>query len=402
MSAPFLSKGDNLHRARLSSALFLFLAAFLPAVLPFVRRAAPVFLVFAALLIVIHIVRHGIWREVSARLAPFPVLVGTSFLIWAALTCLWAPVAMRSWQSVGSGVLIFISGLCLFIIPSERSRRADVFSVLAISFAALVVLIDLKTGGALLHFIHSRPEPYRYNMVLVSLVALSFGLFHQGPTLAQPLKYVAVLLLTGAVFVGESETAKLALLIGYFVLFLSPVVSRIVSYFCFLVGVAAAWIVFLLAPEFLSDLAKVWPSMAEMGHAAERVQIWIAYSKFSLAGLPWGWGVESVAHVPMTSYYAIVPDNLKSSLEWLHPHNNFIQIVAELGFPGIFLGMVGSFYFVVWSHADERLRPARAGLLAAIMVVTLVSHGFWQMWWWSVVLIAFVMLSHSGIARAQN
>ena len=402
MRAPVQSDGDGLRSSLLSSGLFFLLASILPVVLPFVRRAAPVFLVFAALLIFIHIVRHRLWREVSARLAHFPVCVGTSFLIWAGITCLWAPVAVRSWESVGSGLLIFISGLSLFISPPERSRRADLFAALALSFAALILIIDLKTGEMLLHIIHSRPDSYRYNMVLVSLVILSFGLFHQDRTLQQPLKYIAVFLLMGAVFVGESETAKIALLVGYIALFLAPLVSRLVSLISMVIGVVGAWVVFLIRPDVLAYPTRLLPAFAEQGHAAERIQIWIAYSEMARAGLPWGWGVESVANVSMTAYFKTVPEASKPWLEWLHPHNNAIQIAAEMGWPGIVLGLAASGAMLLWAHEVERLRPARVGLVCSVIMVALFSHGFWQMWWWSAVVVAFWALGANSIRRHDS
>ena len=386
------SPAASMAGSRIALHMFILFAVMLPLVLPIVRRAAPVFLVGVALLVVLHRVRRQEWRGLFSDLSTMPIVLGSCFLLWAAVTCLWAPDAVRAWQAVANGALIFFSALCVRSFSQGLDQRLYLYASIAMSVSALTIIIDLKTGGVLLHLIHSRPEPYRYNMVLVSLVILSFALFCEGTTLTQPMKYVAAAILLSAVFISESESAKLSILAGYIVLLLSRFVSSRVSFWLFLVGSMSAWAVFLIKPDLLSVVSRIWPSLAEQGHAVERIQIWIAYSKFALAGLPWGWGVESVSQVPLTSYYATVPDLSKADLEWLHPHNNIIQIVAETGLLGTIFVFAASMMLVIWAHSSEQLRPARAGLVTSVFIVALVSHGFWQMWWWSAVAVSCVLL----------
>ena len=288
------------------------------------------------------------------------------------------------------------------MVPLQQGLRLLNAASVAVTIASLIIIVDLRIGGKLLQLIHSRPEPYRYNMVVVSLAVLSFGMFRRGLSLNEPMKYVAALCLLAAAFVSESETAKLATLAGYAAMFVSSVVPRRITLFLGTLGVLFAWAIFLLAPDVLRNVTGLWPSLSEQGHAAERIQIWTAYSKMGHAGLPWGWGVESVAYVPMTSYYASVPESLRVHLEWLHPHNNVIQIMVEMGLPGVFLALAGLLLFIVWALADLTLCPARIGLFTAVLVVALVSHGFWQMWWWSAVASAFVLLNLSDANSASK
>ena len=383
---------ESMASSRVGLSIFYLFAVILPILLPFVRRATPVFLIGAALLVVLYRIRRLELRRFFLDLSGTTIVLGACFLLWAAVTCLWAPDAVRAWQAVASGALIFFSALCVSTYSLEPDERSYLYASIALSLSAMTIIIDLKTGGFLLHLIHSRPEPYRYNMVLVSLVILSFVLFSESRTLRQPVVYVAVSTLLCAVFIGESESAKLSILAGYLVSFLSLFVPRRVSFWLFIVASMSAWAVFLIKPDLLSVASRIWPSLAEQGHAAERIQIWVAYSKFALAGLPWGWGVESVSQVPLTAYYSNVPDLLKPDLEWLHPHNNVIQIVAETGLPGTVLAFAAYLALVIWAHSSEQLRPARAGLITAVVIVALVSHGFWQMWWWSVVAVSCVLL----------
>lgn len=366
----------------------------LPVILPFIRRAGPVVLVMAACLTLVPIILRGQLRDLMRRMVTPTTMLIAAFLGWAFITLLWTPVPARGFHSVASATLMVVSGLVL-IHGLERLDPSKLVRWLATSIAigASIIAIDLTTGGYLLKLIHSRPEPYRYNIVLVSLVVLSFGLFRQGLNFSQPLKYVSIFLLLGATFLGESETAKITLLIAYVAVALSIVAPRGVSLWVFLIGIIAAWTVFLLKPEILNEGARFWPTLAERGHATERIEIWIAYSKMAFAGLPLGWGVESVSNVSGTTYYATVSDAIKTNLDWLHPHNNFIQISVEMGWLGILLSLAGSFALITWAHSDEALRRARVGLVSAIIIVTFISHGFWQMWWWSAAGISFCILT---------
>ena len=374
------------------TSILFFLAVILPVLLPFVRRATPVVLGIATLLAVIYLFQQAGRRKKLYQLARPATFLGLAFLIWAGVTCFWAPVPSRSWQAVFSGAFVFACANILRVVPLPSDRRILDGTSLSIALASLIIVLDLEAGGQLLHLIHSRPEPYRYNMVVVSLVALSFGMFSRGLSLSQPIKYLAVLILVAAAFVSESETSKLALIVGYFSMVSSTLLPRRFSLMSSIVCLIFVWVVSLLRSDLLQNAADFWPSLAEHGHAAQRVQIWVAYSKMAIAGLPLGWGVESVAHVPMTSYFATVVEPLRVHLEWLHPHNNAIQIAVEMGLPGIFLGFIGCLFLLFWAHADEKLRPARVGLISATIVVALVSHGFWQMWWWSAVAISIWLL----------
>jgi O-antigen ligase len=108
--------------------------------------------------------------------------------------------------------------------------------------------------------------------------------------------------------------------------------------------------------------------------------------------MPWGWGVESVAMAPALPIFATAPDAIRAGLNWMHPHNNVIQIAAEMGLPGVGLGCAASLAVAWWIQADARLVPARAALAAAILTVALVSHGFWQMWFWSAAAVGVLAL----------
>ena len=374
-----------------------------PIILPFVRRAAPIILIVAAGFTLLPFV-------LQQQLTPFLKCLRTksfyalsAFLACAALTLAWAPLPTRGLHAVASLALVFLSGHILLQglePPSQKILRQLTWGV---AFGASVIAIDLLTGGHLLKLVHAQPEPYRYNMVLISLLVISVAMLQVGTWGKLHIGALACLPLIAAIAVGSSETAKIAGLFGFSSLFLARFVALRMSLFVSIIAVLAAWYVSLLMPDAAQRLAGFfWTSLREDGHVFERINIWMSFSKMALAGLPWGWGVESVSAVPATSYFFTAPESMKPWLEFMHPHNNYIQIATEMGLVGIGFAGFLSFMMVMWVHSNEKLRSVRTGFLVIFLIVALVSHGFWQAWWWSAVLIGMRFCEASQSQEAKS
>ena len=81
----------------------------------------------------------------------------------------------------------------------------------------------------------------------------------------------------------------------------------------------------------------------------------------------------------------------------LHPHNAGLQIWVETGVVGAVLAS-----FVIYFMGREAAkfadggRPramAAAGLIAAVLVISSVSYGVWQDWWWAMLFICTGVLT---------
>jgi O-antigen ligase len=366
----------------------------LPAILPFIRRAGPVVLVLAACLTLVPILMRGELGSLLRRtLTPTTMLVA-AFLAWAFVTLLWTPVPTRGFHAVVSAGLMVLCGLVL-IYGLPRLDHALMVNWLALSIAlgASIIAIDLYIGGYLLELIHSRPEPYRYNMVIVMLVLLSSVLLvrsSQKGLVAKPTAFLAILI---ALLLGESESAKL----GFFALSLAVIATsftpvwilqRVSIVLCILM-----WIAFPITSELWTRIVQNAPqSLTVSGHASERILIWSAFEKMALAGLPWGWGVESTSKASNTTFYVDAGDKIKYGLRWMHPHNNVLQVAAETGIFGILLAIILTLLAVCWAYREKMMRVARIGFLAGFFSIALVSHGAWQTWWWSVAVLGIIFL----------
>ncbi|MDB5642995.1 MAG: hypothetical protein JWN07_2312 [Hyphomicrobiales bacterium] len=372
---------------------FWLLFAVLPVSLPFVRRAGPPLLVLAALVAVVRLMSDESGRKaVRTRLRDERVLVGVLFLGWATATLLWSPWPSRGAAAVASGWLMFGAFLALVCDPALR-RRPHFDRVLTTSVAAgaALVALDLALGRGGWNVFHKAVEPFRANMVLVSLVLLACACLPRLRTsTAHVFAMIAVLVV--ALAAGESETAKLAFVAAAAACLAAYVLPlRILS-----VSLAAVlclvWFGFFWFAPVAEAAAHLLPWLARAGHAAERLQIWNAFAHLAVAGYPMGWGVESVAMAPTLPYFATAPEVVQAGLAWMHPHNNIIQIAAEMGLPGLVLGWGASMVAVWWVQADPERAPPRAALAAAILTVALVSHGFWQMWFWSAAAVSVLSL----------
>ena len=81
----------------------------------------------------------------------------------------------------------------------------------------------------------------------------------------------------------------------------------------------------------------------------------------------------------------------------LHPHNVGLHIWVETGFIGVLLAC-----FTVFLIGRNLLRPAAkstafamgaTGLITAATIISSVTYGVWQDWWWASIIFAGAMLN---------
>ena len=197
-----------------------------------------------------------------------------------------------------------------------------------------------------------------------------------------------------AAFLGESETAKLVLIL-FPALFLLAIVTPQSfikpAFYCLI-----AFIFFYSATGMpgLIYLKTIVPGdFWEHASGDERLKIWSGVADFALHGLPFGWGVETIAAPRETAYFIAASRDIQWGLSQWHSHNNFLQITAELGLPGMALSSAILGVLVFQSFPHSRVRTAAfVTFVTAIMGVAAISHGFWQSWWWAAVLIGWYAL----------
>jgi len=86
--------------------------------------------------------------------------------------------------------------------------------------------------------------------------------------------------------------------------------------------------------------AKTITTYKQDPSAMGRLYLWKAGVKMAVASPLWGVGVDCF-NIATANYFPAYGE--KRALRWMSPHSSYIQVMAEMGFPGVafFLGLVG-------------------------------------------------------------
>jgi len=357
----------------------------LPLTLPFVRRLTPVAITFAALIAVIWLPRIAridlrVWWQRPDWLVALLILL-------MAVSTAWSPWPVRGWQTLGSFVVMLGVHHIFQTMQSELTReRTQLYLAGAIAAGSAFMLGDLLSGGTFIEKHYGEGASYRYNMVLVSYLVMAWPLMAFVSRRTFALSLLALVLFGFTICVGQSETAKLAALVGvsaYLVTLALPRLSKPVM----LAALFACWTTGFWIEHLAPMLRGLVPSLWEGGHAVERLEIWSAFAKMALEGLPFGWGLEAGAGASKTVYFAAADEPTKILLDKLHPHNNAIQLLLELGWAGYVLSFAVVAVFLCGLKPADRVEAAqRTALVLVVLVVMTISHGVWQMWFWASVI----------------
>ncbi|HHL42513.1 MAG TPA: O-antigen ligase domain-containing protein, partial [Hellea balneolensis] len=179
--------------------------------------------------------------------------------------------------------------------------------------------------------------------------------------------------------------ACLIMIIGYF----WPKIALHLSFLVAGIVVTAAPILAFtasrLTPAFKAKLPFSWE---------ERVENW-SYLYDRIFEKPvFGHGFDAVRTFTETHTIRGFPDRAYVSL---HPHNAGLHIWVELGFVGAVM-----VYFALYLGAKHLTQPGRlnhgqmvatAGLVMSATVISSLSYGVWQDWWWATVILGASVIS---------
>lgn len=363
----------------------------LPALLPFVRRSGPPLLILLAFSVIIARVRtKAAWS--GASFSP-TVLAFCALFVWGTISLSWSPLPHRGSLQLLAAAAVFASGFVLLSAEIQRlSANFHKFFAASLTLGALIVTIDIISGLPLASIVRNNEEAHRYNMIIVSLLILCWGLPARDDV---PRAWILTAWFSVAIatFTSESESAKLALIASAGVWAVCALFSRKALVLLAGLIIAACWVSAPWIGALIDGGIGLVNALPEAAHAHDRVVIWRGGGAAALAFIPWGAGAGSAL--------AFAEDALRygkfEGLGWGHTHNNFLQVWLELGLPGVLLGVVAC--LAIWRASavlrEEPFRRAYA-LAAAICVIALVSHGLWQVWFWAAVFAAAIISHHAS------
>ena len=337
----------------------------------------------------------------SIRYIPAWFWALAAFVGWAVLSSLWSPY--EDMQTLSNpvklliGLLVYPGALLAFRSAGEHDRNVLRHMLIAVSILALgVLMIDLMTGYGITYLVDP-PAPgedvlrkggdtemnlghhitvlalfmpvvmtvMRRQLPLGWLMAAIFGVF------------IAVAALFGQLFVGI--IAVTAGLIVMFLARLNPMKTlRMITWLAIASILLAPFLGFLVAqasPELKAQLPFSWE---------HRLEMW-AYTAEQILESPfWGQGFDSVRSFDATfssrgvENWAIVS---------LHPHNAGLHIWVETGLVGVSLACIAILTIGIsierFSYQSRLRAMAAAGVMTTAIVLSSVTYGVWQEWWWA-------------------
>ncbi|WP_414476155.1 O-antigen ligase family protein [Microvirga sp. M2] len=147
------------------------------------------------------------------------------------------------------------------------------------------------------------------------------------------------------------------------------------------IGLVAVWM--LIQPVFGRIVDAVPPTqmiewMASV-HSRVRLDIWKSFGALVEHGLLMGTGLGTTSRLGRDPVTPEIAQELPQLLAAGHPHDNLLQIWAELGAASVVLFLA----LCTWvagrlSRGAPDLLPERLALLGSAVSIALVSHGAWQ------------------------
>jgi O-antigen ligase len=401
-----------------------FLSPLLTAIAP---RLAPFFLLAIGIVLIVAARLRGYdWRgllELNPALLALCVVA-----LYTCLSSLWAAnppgAATAAAVLLAATLLVYAATAALATLDKHQARRAATAFVAGALCAAVFVLIELLTDGAITRWAMNsiaalHPERAKH-MVIVKGIVKRMNLSELNQNVAMlslqlwpgllalrtletyaRRKLIAVLyFLAVAIPVGisEHESSQVALVAALLVFLLARKWPRQAA-----VGLAAAWclaFVLVLPMDFLAYRAGLHEATWLPSSFRARVIIW-EYTAERVIEHPWfGIGADSTG--TLKAEQTTPPEKPKGFVfrrtTGQHAHNLFLQIWYELGLAGVILvALAGVALVLRLPLLPAEIQPFAAAGFTTFAAMAAFAWGVWQIWLMCAVALVPI---YFGIAAA--
>lgn len=353
---------------------------------------------------------RGRYGSIIPRACP-GALALLAFLLFAGLSALWAADPSASILIVLMGATIAAGSLVLGGLLRAEPRESALHMAeglwIGLVVGLLYTIVEIASGQAIKLWVYNalalgphQLEPDRYftwdNGRLVAIHAddLTRNLFPI-PLLIWPAlmcasalpartwrSLVCALLLISAVvavFIGNNETAKIALPLGCVAFALARYSARLAR-----IALSLAWLgaCFGVIPAVLL-LHRLGLHNADWLplSARYRVTIWNKIAELIPEAPLLGVGADMTYSIRPVMRESPAGTALWSGLPITHPHNVYLQIWYELGLVGVLLfTALGLVLVRQLSNSDAAVRPFAAAMFATAATQIAFSYNVWQIW----------------------
>ena len=329
------------------------------------------------------------------------------FLAWLCVTSLWSPYkpddVLTNYIKLFLMVMVFYWNWPLFEYTARRRpRRLRHIFMAAIFFTVGLLVIDLLSNFGLTLLFNPASD---HNDKIFKLIDAEMNLGHSitiGVLLTAP---VVMLMLTRL----PKPIGRIA--ITFFVVLLASA-SLLNGLAVGLLGLASVILATVAGYAYPRNTPKVLLSVAILTIMASPLLSLLAFNFVGESGteLPqswdhrlrmWGYCWQVIAEHPLigAGFDAsrtfdetfTVRDGREITIVSLHPHNAGIQIWTEAGFIGALLAsaVIATLFKPVREYTQNRSRGgAVSGVIVAIVIISSLTYGAWQFWWWGCLFLA--------------
>lgn len=329
------------------------------------------------------------------------------FMFWCLLSCLWAENILTSITLYFQIFPIILIGLILKNnLPFPKA--SEVYAIiLGVFIAILLFYIEYFFKGVISNFyrvIFQKNSTYTFFMhsldrgcALLSITSwICIGLFiNRKKYFLCCIFYIFVLCLLS---VSDSLASFLGFGIAGIVFILGKLIpTRFFKFarFCLIAGsLLMPVFAYTLEPQQLADKYEdVIPHSA-----VHRLFIWKFVSEKSLENPFFGAGFGLSKSISMKITKIIEYKEYKWHPLPLHPHNNIMQIILELGIVGLilFLAIVYKYLksFELIASTNLNLAATSYAFFVNYYIIGMISFSIWQAWWICSLVFTTVMLKY--------
>ncbi len=347
---------------------------------------------------------YALTRPSAVRFIPAWFWGLAVFLAWVMVSSLWSPYqdphTLPNPVKLGVGVVFYLGIILAFRLASQPDRNILRHLMIAVTVLSVgLIVIDIMTGYALTFFVD--PLQPGENIIrkggdaemnighaltvlallLAPIMAMMERQFKMGGFFAIIFAcFVAFAAIIGQLAVGI--VAVIAVLMAVLCARFQPIKTIHALIWVATISILSApfvgYLMEFASPEFKASIPFSWEHRLEMwGYTAGRI----------LESPLWGHGFDAVRTFDATFSSRGIENWAVVSL---HPHNAGLHIWVETGLIGAALACVALMMIGVAAEnfvGTSRLRGiAVAGFLAAAIVISNITYGVWQDWWWATLI----------------
>lgn len=329
------------------------------------------------------------------------------FLTWLSLTALWSPY--RPDDMLTNYVKLFIMAIVFYwswplfeYAGRRRPRRLQHLLMSTSLFGAGLLIIDLLSNFGLTLLFNPADD---FNEKIFRIIDAEMNLGHAITILvllaapvsmlmlarlpkrmAKPIMAVFIALLACAALLNDLSVGLLGLIgvlaamgLGYMLPRKAPPVLLILAVLIIMAAPLLAYIASQYAQNPPGDVPLSWD---------HRLRMW-GYCWNVIADNPLiGAGFDASRSFDETY---IAKDGREITTVSLHPHNAGVQIWTETGLIGALLAsaVIASLIKPVQNFVQSRGHAgAVSGVIMATLIISSLTYGAWQFWWWGSVFFA--------------